>query len=89
MSERHDILMVDVATGAERRLTTEIADEDQPTWSPDGRRIAYVADPSGNADIYVRDVSLATPNARTSHCQALGSWELAVGSWRIVRTTAS
>ncbi len=56
ISERHDILMIDVATGVERHLTRESADEDQPTWSPDGRRIAYFANPSGNADIYVRDV---------------------------------
>jgi Tol biopolymer transport system component len=48
--------MVDVATGVERHLATEIANEDQPAWSPDGRRIAYFADLSGNADIYVRDV---------------------------------
>jgi len=56
ISERHDIVVIDVASGAERPLTQDRANEDQPTWSPDGRRIAYFANPSGNADIYVRAV---------------------------------
>jgi Tol biopolymer transport system component/DNA-binding winged helix-turn-helix (wHTH) protein len=56
VSERHDILMVDVATGLERHLTRDSGNEDQPAWAPDGRRIAYFADASGNADIYVRKV---------------------------------
>ena len=34
ISEQHDIVMVDVATGIERPLTSESANENQPTWSP-------------------------------------------------------
>ncbi|HEY8848282.1 MAG TPA: hypothetical protein VIO12_03250 [Thermoanaerobaculia bacterium] len=35
------VVLVDVATGAARRLTTHDLDESQPTFSPDGTRIAY------------------------------------------------
>jgi dipeptidyl aminopeptidase/acylaminoacyl peptidase len=35
------VVLVDVATGAARRLTTHNLDETQPVFSPDGSRIAY------------------------------------------------
>ncbi len=35
------IALVDVATGATRRLTTHVVDDSQPVFSPDGARIAY------------------------------------------------
>jgi len=35
------------------RLTTDPAWDDEPAWSPDGRRIAFVSDRDGNYDIYV------------------------------------
>ncbi|HEV8384706.1 MAG TPA: protein kinase [Candidatus Acidoferrales bacterium] len=31
--------------------------EDSPTWSPDGRSIAYVSDAAGQLDIYVQQIS--------------------------------
>jgi Tol biopolymer transport system component/DNA-binding winged helix-turn-helix (wHTH) protein len=54
--ERHDILLVEVATGIERTLTREGVNEDTPSWSPDGRYITYFANPRGNADVYVQAV---------------------------------
>jgi Tol biopolymer transport system component len=36
-----------------QRLTTESADEAQPTYSPDGRRIAFRSNRDGNYEIYV------------------------------------
>ena len=35
------VVLVDVATGATKRLTTHNLDESQPVFSPDGSRIAY------------------------------------------------
>ncbi|PYQ51051.1 MAG: hypothetical protein DMF78_14165 [Acidobacteria bacterium] len=39
------------------RLTFDPGLQTQPTWSPDGRFIAYISDRSGNFDIWVRPVA--------------------------------
>jgi Tol biopolymer transport system component len=36
-----DIYIVEVATGVETRLTTEIEPDSDPAWSPDGARLAF------------------------------------------------
>jgi TolB protein len=36
-----DIYVVDVTTGAETQVTNDAADDANPTWSPDGRYIAF------------------------------------------------
>lgn len=47
-SHNRDIRAVDVATGAERRLTATDGNADtSPAWSPDGDRIAFVSERSG------------------------------------------
>ena len=43
------------------RLTFEPGLQTQPTFSPDGRFIAYVADTAGNLDIWVRPVAGGDP----------------------------
>jgi TolB protein len=49
------IYVLDVATGALRRLTTFNGIDTEPTWSPTGREIAFVSDRSGSAQIYIMD----------------------------------
>ena len=39
------------------RVTSAIGSEIDPTWSPEGGRIAYMSDQSGNRDIWVSQVS--------------------------------
>jgi len=38
-----DIYTVDLNNGDRRRLTFELAEDETPTWSPDGNRIAYTS----------------------------------------------
>ena len=50
---------VEVETGEARRLTSGPADDGQPRWSPDGRRIAFVSARHRDADLtYRQDVYL-------------------------------
>src|SRR6185503_12323971 len=45
--------IMDLPSGTPRRLTTGTAGEFQPTWSPDGRYIAYVSwDDKSGGDVY-------------------------------------
>ena len=54
-SARGDLFTVPAEHGAIRDLTrTSNADEDHPTWSPDGRLVAYTTDASGNQQVAVR-----------------------------------
>lgn len=58
----HDIFVVELGPMTRRHLTVETADQTNPTWSPDGQRLAFetaTASP-GNTEIYVMN---ATENA--------------------------
>lgn len=46
--------------GAARRLTSDRFVEIDPTWSPDGRAIAYSSDRDGTMDLFVRDIAAGT-----------------------------
>lgn len=50
-----EIYLLNVATGATRRLTTHPAIDTEPTWSPTGREIAFVSDRTGIAQVFVMD----------------------------------
>ncbi len=41
---RNDLWLVDTGNGETRRLTNDTWDEREPSWSPDGRRIAFASD---------------------------------------------
>jgi Tol biopolymer transport system component/imidazolonepropionase-like amidohydrolase len=43
--------------GTPRRLTNDRFVETDPTWSPDGRSIAFSSDRDGTTDLWVRDVA--------------------------------
>jgi acylaminoacyl-peptidase len=69
--------LVDVATGAATRLTDGPVREERPAWSPDGRRIAFVANRRRDADIihrsgiHVVDVATRVVSAITSGSRAV------------------
>ena len=46
-ASNRDIWLVDARSGAPRRLTFDPADDAGPTWSPDGKRIAFFSDRRG------------------------------------------
>ena len=50
-----------------RRLTTAPADEHTPIFSPDGQRIAFAANYSGNTDVYMISVEGGQPQRLTWH----------------------
>jgi Tol biopolymer transport system component len=56
-----------------RRLTFDSGLQDNPTWSPDGRYIAYASDRGGNFDIWVQQVSGGNPNQVTK--SAAHDWQ--------------
>jgi serine/threonine protein kinase len=49
-----DIWIIDVQRGTNFRLTTDPADDQNPTWSPDGSKIAFSSDRRVKGDIYLR-----------------------------------
>lgn len=55
-SQQRDILVFDLKTGAETRLTSDRADETNPVWSPDGSEILYCSDRPGRRDLFVRSL---------------------------------
>ena len=48
------------------QVTSAVGREDQPSWSPDGRAIAYHSDQSGNWDIWISQVDGGQPLNRTA-----------------------
>ncbi|MGE5813937.1 MAG: winged helix-turn-helix domain-containing protein [Acidobacteriota bacterium] len=59
--QRRPVLPVSVHVGAAdlslRRLTTRAGFNAMPSWSPDGRSVAYVSDQTGNLEIYVKPLT--------------------------------
>lgn len=54
---QHDIYVVKTNGSGLRRLTTGKFDEASPSWSPDGRRIAYESASGGPAHIFVMNAN--------------------------------
>ena len=50
-----EIYVLNLATGAFRRLTTYSGIDTEPTWSPTGREIAFVSERAGGAHVFVMD----------------------------------
>ena len=53
----NDLWLLDVGKGKPRQLTDDSYMELDPTWSPDGKQIAYSSDKDGTEDIYLLNVA--------------------------------
>jgi dipeptidyl aminopeptidase/acylaminoacyl peptidase len=76
-SERYHLFLLDLSTGQQTDLTPGIDYSLQPkfAWSPDGKQIAYMADPSGCFDAYILD--LATRETCCVLANGHPGWEIA------------
>jgi TolB protein len=59
--EKSDLYVKAVKGMALRQLTDDPANEVMPTFSPDGSRVAFASDRSGNWDIYIMDTAGGQP----------------------------
>jgi TolB protein len=50
-----EVYVLNLSTGAFRRLTTYSGIDTEPSWSPTGREIAFVSERAGGAQIFVMD----------------------------------
>jgi len=50
-----EVYVLNLVTGAFRRLTTYSGIDTEPSWSPTGREIAFVSERAGGAQIFVMD----------------------------------
>jgi TolB protein len=51
-----DVYVAAVSGGEITRLTTDAAKDEEPAWSPDGRKLAFKSARDGNPEIYVMNV---------------------------------
>src|SRR5882762_5926254 len=56
------VLVLDIASGNSRRLGSESESGDNPRWSPDSKRIAYVRELNGKAELVVTGSDGSTPD---------------------------
>jgi Tol biopolymer transport system component len=56
-TKMRDIWILDLNRGSRTRFTFDPADDQDPVWSPDGRRAAWSSDRKGVRDLYVKSAS--------------------------------
>ncbi len=77
-TEKRDIWLFDLLRGATLRMTNDSADDMNPTWSPDGRRIAFTSDRRGPRETYLKDPFGTSPeeliSAETGGGENVDDW---------------
>lgn len=71
----NDLWLTDLR-GNVRRITQDAAYENDPVWSPDGRRIAYASDAGGLMQLHVMDMDtgIARPVSGGDHASVAPAW---------------
>jgi len=82
-----DIYLVKTNGAVVSRLTTVAAPDEDPAWSPDGSRIAFVSRRDGNAEIYVMNADGSGATRLTNSGGEQPAWspdgaKIAFASWR-------
>lgn len=57
-----DIWIYNVRTGESKALVTGPSNDQDPSWSPDGRHLVYKCGPNGDADICIVDADGKNPH---------------------------
>lgn len=67
---RFDIMVLDLATGQAQDITNNPSDDTAPSWSPDGRYVAFSSNRAGGFQIYIQraDGTGAKCITRQSNC---------------------
>lgn len=55
-----DIFVLEIASGVATQVTTTVAEERQPQWSPDGARISFAREVAGWGKVFVADIHPTT-----------------------------
>ncbi len=71
-----DIWLLTIGNPKPVKLTDDVYYETDPTWSPDGTKILFSADKSGNMDLYTLELSTKniTQLTKTDEDENQGSW---------------
>lgn len=76
ISWRGDIWLADATGGPVRRLTTDPGGDTQPSFSPDGKHVAFISNRSGSSQIWVVATEGGSPEQITLNTNgyALSDW---------------
>ena len=50
--DNHDVWTMNADGSNQRNLTNNLAEDNEPNWSPDGRKIAFTSDRTGSNEVY-------------------------------------